>query len=58
MELRRHAIKKGVPCDDMNCKLKIPHSAKVGSGFGHFPKNVRYSNVTVRSTFSIRCHKY
>ena len=39
MELRRREIKRWVPYDDMNCKLKTLHSAKVGSGFGHLPKN-------------------
>ena len=27
MELRRRAIKRWVPCGDMDCRLKIPHSA-------------------------------
>ena len=30
MELRRPAIKRWVPCDDMDRRLKIPHSAKGG----------------------------
>ena len=29
MELRRCAIKRWVPCGDMDRRLKIPHSAKV-----------------------------
>ena len=29
MELRRRTIKRWVPCGDMDCRLKIPHSAKV-----------------------------
>ena len=29
MELRRRAIKRWVPCGDMDRRLKIPHSAKV-----------------------------
>ena len=33
VELRRRAIKRWVPCDDMDCRLKIPHSAKVECGF-------------------------
>ena len=33
MELRRRAIKRWVPCDDMDRKLKIPHSTKVECGF-------------------------
>ena len=32
MELRRHAIKRWVPCGDMDRRLKIPHSAKVECG--------------------------
>ena len=33
MELRRRAIKRWVRCDDMDRRLKIPHSAKVECGF-------------------------
>ena len=33
MELRRRAIKRCVPCGDMDRRLKIPHSAKVECGF-------------------------
>ena len=33
MELRRRAIKRWVPCGDMDRRLKIPHSAKVECGF-------------------------
>ena len=33
MELRRCAIKRWVTCGDMDRRLKIPHSAKVESGF-------------------------
>ena len=33
MELRRRAIKRWVPCGDMDRRLKIPHSAKVQCGF-------------------------
>ena len=32
MELRRRAIKRWVPCGDMDRRLKIPHSAKVECG--------------------------
>ena len=43
MELRRRAIKRWVPCGDMDRRLKIPHSAKVECGFGQLigqlPKN-------------------
>ena len=33
MELSRRAIKRWVPCGDMDRRLKIPHSAKVECGF-------------------------
>ena len=33
MELRRRAIKRWVPCGDMDRRLKISHSAKVECGF-------------------------
>ena len=33
MELRRTAIKRWVPCGDMDRRLKIPHSAKAECGF-------------------------
>ena len=38
MELSRRAIERWVPCGDMDCRLKIPHSAKV-SDFGQLPRN-------------------
>ena len=37
MELRRRAIKRWVPCGDMDRRLKIPHSAKVECGFQTTP---------------------
>ena len=33
MELRLRAIKRWVPCGDMDRRLKIPHSTKVECGF-------------------------
>ena len=39
MELRRCAIKRWVPCSDMDCRLKIPHSAKVECGFRILSRN-------------------
>ena len=39
MELRRCAIKRWVPCGDMDRRLKIPHSAKVECGFRILPRN-------------------
>ena len=38
VELRRRAIKRWVPCGDMDRKLKIPHSAKVECGFRTTPE--------------------
>ena len=38
MKLRRRAIKRWVPCGDMDRRLKIPHSAKAECGFGTTPK--------------------
>ena len=37
-ELRRRAIKRWVPCGDMDRRLKIPHSAKVECGFRTTPE--------------------
>ena len=39
MELRRSAIKRWVPCGDMDRRLKIPHSAKADCGFRTTPEN-------------------
>ena len=38
MELRRRAIKRWVPCGDMDRRLKIPHSAKADCGFRTTPE--------------------
>ena len=38
MELRRRAIKTWVPCEDMDRRLKIPHSAKAECGFRTTPE--------------------
>ena len=38
MELRQCAIKRWVPCGDMDHRLKIPHSAK--ADFGQLSSNV------------------
>ena len=45
MELRRRAIKRWVPCGDMDRRLKIPHSAKVESGFRTTPEECLYDRV-------------
>ena len=44
MELRRRAIKRWVPCDDMDRRLKIPHSAKVECGFRTTPEECLYDS--------------
>ena len=44
MELRRRAIKRWVPCGDMDRRLKIPHSAKVQCGFRITPEECLYDS--------------
>ena len=44
MELRRRAIKRWVPCDDMDRRLKIPHLAKVECGFRTTPEECLYDS--------------
>ena len=44
MELRRRAIKRWVPCGDMDRRLKIPHSAKVEKGFRTTPEEYLYDS--------------
>ena len=44
MELRRRAIKRWVPCGDMDRRLKIPHSAKDECGFRTTPKECLYDS--------------
>ena len=44
MELRRRAIKRWVPCDDMDRMLKIPHSAKAEWGFRTTPEKCLYDS--------------
>ena len=44
MELRRRAIKRWVPCGDMDRRLKIPHSAKVECGFRTTPEEFLYDS--------------
>ena len=39
IELRRRTIKRWFPCDDMDRRLKILHSAKVECGFPTTPEN-------------------
>ena len=49
MELRRRAIKRWVPCGDMDRRLKIPHSAKVECRFGTTQCNAMQRNATQRN---------
>ena len=44
MELRRRAIKRWVSCDDMDRRLKIPHSAKAECGFRTTPEECLYDS--------------
>ena len=44
IELRRRAIKRWVPCGDMDRRLKIPHSAKVECGFRTTPEECLYDS--------------
>ena len=44
MELRRRAIKRWVPCGDMDRRLKILHSAKAECGFRTTPEECLYDS--------------
>ena len=44
MELRRRAIKRWVPCGDLDRRLKIPHSDKVECGFQTTPEEYLYDS--------------
>ena len=44
MELRRRAIKRWVSCGNMDCRLKIPHSAKAECGFRTTPEECLYDS--------------
>ena len=44
VELRRRVIKRWVPCDDVDRRLKIPHSAKVECGFRTTPEECQYDS--------------
>ena len=46
MALRRRAIKRWVPCGDMDRRLKIPHSAKVECGFRTTPEECLYDRAS------------
>ena len=47
MELRWRAIKRWVPCGDMDCRLKIPHLAKAECGFRTTPEECLYASGPV-----------
>ena len=44
MELRRRAIKRWVPCGDVDRRLKIPHSANADCGFRTTPEECLYES--------------
>ena len=44
MKLHRRALKRWVPCDDMDRMLKIPHSAKAECGFRTTPEECLYDS--------------
>ena len=44
MELRRRAIKRWVPCGDMDRRIKIPHAAKAECGFRTTPEECLYDS--------------
>ena len=52
MELRWRAIKRWVPCGDMDRRLEIPH--KVEYGFRTTPGNAY--TIAVQSAFSVEPH--
>ena len=55
MELRRCAIKRWVPCGDMDRRLKIPHSAKVECRFRTTPEEYLYRyTIAVQSGHQYR----
>ena len=44
MESRRRAIKRWVPCGDIDRRLKIPHSGKAECGFRTTPEECLYDS--------------
>ena len=50
MELRRRAIKRWVPCGDMDRRLKIPHSVKAECGFRTTPEECLYDSGPIGSS--------
>ena len=47
MDLRRRAIKRWVPCGDMDRGLKIPHLAKAECGFRTTPEECLYDSSPI-----------
>ena len=56
MELRRHAIKRWVPCGDMDRRLKIPHPAKAECGFRITPEECLYDSGPIGPSVYIGHH--
>ena len=46
-ELRRRAIKRWVPCGDMDRRLNIPHSPKAECGFRTTPEECLYDSSPI-----------
>ena len=56
MELRRRAIKRWVPCGDMDRRLKIPHSAKVECGFRTTPEECNAMQCNAMQCNAMQCN--
>ena len=60
MELRQRAIKRWVPCGDIDRRLKIPHSAKVECGVRTTPDECLYDSGLIglyhRASCIIQCN--
>ena len=59
MELRQRAIKRSVPCSDMDRRLSIPHPANVERGFLSTPEECLYdSGLIDLHYYSVRWSRY
>ena len=56
MDLRQHAIKRWVPCYDMDRRLQIPHSAQVECGFRTTPEECLYNSGLIGLHNTIQYH--
>ena len=56
MELRRRAIKRWVPCGDMDRRLKIPHQPRLSADFRQLPRNAY--TIAVQSGHQYRASEY